>query len=96
MQTKENGLTSNFADGGIPFLDYHEYARNVFFPSKNPTYPVVLPSGEEVSGPESEGLKVFRQLMMRKQFLVTFIHTLEKVMSLKERYTYASCREPSD
>ncbi|CAG0878845.1 unnamed protein product [Darwinula stevensoni] len=47
LQTEVNDLTSDLADGGIPFLDYHAYALNVFFPNKNPTYPIALPSSAE-------------------------------------------------
>ena len=76
------------ADDEIPILEYHEYALNVMFPNKNPTFPIVRPSSLEIEEDDSQGLKAFRRLIGKQKFLITFIHTLEKGMSLKERYEF--------
>ncbi|CAG0878844.1 unnamed protein product [Darwinula stevensoni] len=90
LQTEVNDFTSDLADGGIPILEYQYYALNVLFPNRNPTFPIARPSSVDIRGYESEGLELFHRLIMKREFLITFIHTLEKVMSLKERVSIAS------
>jgi hypothetical protein len=36
------------------------------------------------------GLELFKQLLLNKQFLLTFIHTLEPTFTLEDRIKFAS------
>jgi hypothetical protein len=36
------------------------------------------------------GLELFKQLLMNKEFLLTFIHTLEPTFTLEDRIKFAS------
>uniref|UniRef100_A0A8C0HAJ8 Plexin C1 n=1 Tax=Chelonoidis abingdonii TaxID=106734 RepID=A0A8C0HAJ8_CHEAB len=80
--------------GTVPFLDYKHFALRTFFPESSGFASIFIEDMHTNVDPrqKDESLTMLHALICNKDFLVTFIHTLEKQknFSVKDRCLLAS------
>ncbi|XP_065351810.1 plexin-B isoform X4 [Cloeon dipterum] len=99
LQTDMTDLTADLETSGIPTLDHKSYIMKVFFPGVN-DHPILndpkhLPPQVKISAPRTNydaAMLQFEQLISNKNFLLTFIDTLEsqKSFNIRDKVNVAS------
>ncbi|XP_050438453.1 plexin-B [Adelges cooleyi] len=94
LQTDMTDLTADLESSGIPTLDHHEYILKVFFPGVR-DHPILNDSKVVIAGSTTNydaAMMQFEQLIINKQFVLSFIDTLEsqKTFSIRDKVNVAS------
>ncbi|XP_059469642.1 plexin-B isoform X3 [Neocloeon triangulifer] len=95
LQTDMTDLTADLETSGIPTLDHKSYIMKVFFPGVN-DHPILNdPKQVKISAPRTNydaAMLQFEQLVSNKNFLLTFIDTLEsqKSFNIRDKVNVAS------
>ncbi|XP_065211804.1 plexin-A2-like [Planococcus citri] len=90
LQTQITTFTSDNSCNSLPFHNYCKYTLKFLFPNLN-DHSIIL-SGKTILIHKEKGLQLFDELIMNKNFLMSFVRTLEsdKNFSMNDRVYVAS------